>query len=93
MNVTLYNKKGVATEEEVNVFAKSIDGLEKGSNYYILTHNNYPYDPYGADSTREKTLALKLRQTNKDAFQCYTKYLNTRNSLHFTLTLRNFLNG
>jgi len=93
MNVTLYNKKGDITEEDKDVFAKSVGGLQKGSNYYILTHNSYPYDPYGPDSTREKTLSLKLRQTNKEAFQHYTKYLNTRNSLYFTLTLRNFLNG
>tara|TARA_B100000085_G_C18104640_1_gene334617 strand:- start:212 stop:496 length:285 start_codon:yes stop_codon:yes gene_type:complete len=93
MNIKLYDRKGVQTTDEKIAFAKEVDGLEKGSNYYILTHNNYPYDPQGPDSNREKSLSLKLRPTNESAFSYYTKYLNTRNTLHYTRTLRSFLNN
>tara|TARA_B100001094_G_C18022013_1_gene715632 strand:+ start:518 stop:802 length:285 start_codon:yes stop_codon:yes gene_type:complete len=93
MNITLYDRKGIQTVDETSAFAKEITGLEKGSNYYILTCNNYPYDPQGPDSNREKNLTLKLRSTNKVAFSAYTKYLNTRNTLHYTRTLRSFLNN
>lgn len=92
MRTTFYDNKGVQTEDENKAFAKEISGTQQ-QKYYILTHNNYPYDPQGPDSNREKNLNLKLRATNHIAFIAYTKYLNTRNSVHYTMTTRSFLNG
>ena len=92
MRITYYDKKGMQTTNEDKAFAKEISGSEQNK-YYILTCNNYPYDPQGPDSNREKNLSLTLRSTNHIAFIAYTKYLNTRNSVHYTMTTRSFLNG
>ena len=43
MRTTFYDNKGVQTEDEDKAFAKEISGTQQ-QKYYILTHNNYPYD-------------------------------------------------
>lgn len=94
----LYNKLGQISEsDKEKVFAISTEanlGKDKfQKTYSIITQNNSPYDPYGIDSHRESTLALKLKKVSKQTFDYYILYLQTRNSLYMTRAQRSFING
>jgi len=94
----LYNKLGKTCEsEKEKVFATFTEanvGKDKyQKTYSIVTQNNSPYDPYGIDSHRENTLALKLKRVSKQTFDYYIMYLQTRNSLYLTRSQRSFING
>ena len=90
------NKSGEVTiSKNEKVFAKRLSSTtsneEEINKYYILTHNNMPYDPYGIDSHREKNLNTVLRTTSKQVFDDYITYLKTKNRLYMTKTQRNFI--
>lgn len=61
--------------------------------YFIVTHNNIPYDPSGIDSHRESTLNLRLKQVSQATFDSYVLYLKTRNPIYMTKAQRSFING
>ena len=74
MRTTFVDNKGVQTEDEDKAFAKEISGTQQ-QEVYFTTHNNYPYDPQGPDSNREKNLNLKLKIPKSYLrFIAYTKY-------------------
>jgi hypothetical protein len=92
-----FNKLGnLITNDNELVFSSEthifIDDFNKQTKYQVLTHNNKPYDPYGIDSHREKNLDLKLKNVNKDTFEYYLRYLQSKNSLYMTRAQRSFIN-
>lgn len=93
-----YNKLGLpvsSTKEKhfAQYTSKDIGKNARQTKYYILTHNNAPYDPYGPDGHREPYLKLELKSVPKQAFDFYLMYLKTRNSLYITRTQRSYING
>jgi len=90
-----FNKLGEPISNKEKIFAKTLSSTtENGENiikYYVITHNNVPYDPYGIDSHREKNLRTTLRSTSKQVFDDYITYLKTKNRLYMTRTQRNFI--
>jgi hypothetical protein len=74
------------------VFAK-IAANKLYSQYFILTLNNQPYDPYGVDSHRQSSLPLVLKPVNQQTYHYYISYLKTKNSLYMTRAQRSFING
>jgi hypothetical protein len=94
----IYNKNGDIASNNEKIFAREIiTALENGGTqrkYFIMTHNNVPYDPYGIDSHREgRNLRIELKTSNKDSLYYYILYLKTRNSLYLTRTNRSFINA
>jgi hypothetical protein len=92
------NKLGLPiTDESERIFAKTITtDMGEGRiqmKYAILTFNNQPYDPYGADSHRESNLRLEYKPVSKQTHSYYTSYLKTKNSLYMTRAQRSFING
>ena len=90
-----FNKHGdIVSNDSEKIFAKSTASTTHNGEtivkYYVLVHNNIPYDPYGIDSHREKNLQTTLRSTSKQAFEDYITYLKTKNRLYMTRTQRNF---
>jgi hypothetical protein len=95
INEQKFNRQGETIKNDSEkVFAKYVNNTtHNGENiqkYYVLVHNNIPYDPYGTDSHRERTLQTTLRSTSKQAFDDYITYLKTKNRLYMTRTQRNF---
>lgn len=91
----LFDRFGEQTTDKTKAFAKTLSStVENGDDiikYYVITHNNVPYDPYGIDSHREKNLKTVLRSTSKQVFDDYITYLKTKNRLYMTRTQRNFI--
>lgn len=92
-----YNRSGQPSENKEKIFARyteiTLSNGEKQKRYFIMTHNNIPYDPHGIDSHRERNLRTSLKTTSKEAFDYYILYLQTRNLLYMTRTQRSFING
>lgn len=93
-----YNKIGlpvVNTKEKcfARFTTKDVGKGAKQSKYYIMTHNNIPYDPNGPDGHRELYLKLELKSVSKQTFDYYIMYLKTKNSLYMTRTQRSYING
>lgn len=94
----IYNKLGILAESsKEKCFAKhtskNIGGGKNQTKYYILTHNNVPYDPNGPDSHREAYLKMDMKSVSKQTFDYYIMYLKTRNSLYMTRAQRSYING
>ena len=94
----LLNKLGRSiTDESERVFAKTITtDMGEGRvqmKYAIITFNNQPYDPYGADSHRESNLRLEYKPVSQQTYNYYTSYLKSKNSLYMTRAQRSFING
>ena len=94
----LLNKLGrPINNESERVFAKTVTtDIGEGRvqmKYAILTFNNQPYDPYGADSHRESNLRLEYKPVSQQTHNYYTSYLKTKNSLYMTRAQRSFING
>lgn len=98
INEILLNKLGrPILDESERVFAKTIitnigEGILQ-TKYAILTFNNQPYDPYGADSHRESNLRLEYKPVSQQTHNYYISYLKTKNSLYMTRAQRSFING
>jgi hypothetical protein len=92
-----YNRSGQLSENKEKVFARytevNLSKGEKQQRYFIMTHNNIPYDPYGIDSHRERNLRTSLKTVSRQTFDYYILYLQTRNLLYMTRTQRSFING
>jgi hypothetical protein len=92
-----YNRSGQLSENKEKVFARyteiSLPKGDKQKRYFIMTHNNVPYDPHGIDSHRERNLRTNLKTVSKQTFDYYILYLKTRNLLYMTRTQRSFING
>lgn len=93
-----YNKLGlpISTQKEkcfARFIIKDVGKGAKQSKYYIMTHNNIPYDPNGPDGHRELYLKLELKSVSKQTFDYYLMYLKTKNSLYMTRTQRSYING
>lgn len=85
------------SDESERVFAKTItsdigDGRIQ-MKYVIITFNNQPYDPYGADSHRESNLRLEYKPVSQQTYSYYVSYLKSKNSLYMTRAQRSFING
>jgi hypothetical protein len=98
INEVLLNKLGrPVLDESERVFAKTITtDMGEGRvqmKYIILTFNNQPYDPYGADSHRESNLRLEYKTVSQQTHNYYVSYLKTKNSLYMTRAQRSFING
>jgi hypothetical protein len=94
----LFNKFGdTPAGEKDKVFAKYTKAtLGNGAfqkKYYVLTHNNAPYDPTGIDSHRESTLNMQLKSVSQTTFDNYVLYLKTKNPIYMTKAQRSFING
>lgn len=92
-----YNRFGEPSKNKEKVFARyneiTLNGGAVQKRYFITTHNNCPYDPYGIDSHREQNLRTQLKSVSKQTFDYYMLYLKTRNLLYMTRTQRSFING
>jgi hypothetical protein len=93
-----YNKLGLPiVNPKEKCFAqhtsKDIGKGARQNKYYIITHNNIPYDPNGPDGHRELYLTLELKSVSKQTFDYYLMYLKTKNSLYITRTQRSYING
>lgn len=96
--IEYYNKLGLPLKsQKEKCFAqytcKDIGKGAKQNKYYIITHNNLPYDPNGPDGHRELYLKLELKSVSKQTFDYYLMYLKTKNSLYMTRTQRSYING
>jgi hypothetical protein len=88
---TNFNKNGLVANVKDKVYAKSVDN-ETEQFYYIKTYQNQPFDPMGANATRENYLETKMKRVSKDTFDFYLIYLQTNNSIYLTRTNRRFIN-
>ena len=60
--------------------------------YFIKTHKNVPYDPWGMYAHRENYLETKFKVVSKGTFDYYMMYLKTKNSIYMTRSQRSFIN-
>lgn len=88
---TNFNRNGLVANSKDKVYAKSVSS-EKEQHYYIKTYQNQPFDPMGANATRERYLETKMKRVSKDTFDFYLIYLQTNNSIYLTRTNRRFIN-
>lgn len=92
-----YNRSGQLSENKEKIFARYTEIVlskgDKQKRYFIMTHNNVPYDPLGIDSHRERNLRTELKTVSKQTFDYYLLYLKTRNILYMTRAQRSFING
>ena len=68
-------------------------GNTSKTRYLVATYLGSLYDPMGGYSNREAKLELQMKQTNKEAFVNYVRYVQTRNRLNLIAAERGFLNG
>ena len=89
---TDFDKRGgiVINSKEMSYARKTT--TENTKKYYIKTHKNIPYDPWGMYAHRESYLETKFKSVSKDTFDYYMMYLKTRNSIYMTRSQRSFIN-
>jgi hypothetical protein len=92
-----FNKLGkLVTNSKQKVFAKRLSITTNGDeqvSYFILFHENKPYDFIGPQSNREPSLSLKLHKVTQSVFDNYLKYLQTKKTLYFTMLNRSYMNA
>ena len=82
------DKNGNETENESLGFAKISKDGDK-SIYYLLYGRGEIVDPHHVDSNvRKRGSYYKFKKVDKEAFDSYAKFLNTKNRLYFTIARR-----
>jgi|9_EtaG_2_1085328.scaffolds.fasta_scaffold56782_2 hypothetical protein len=92
-----YNKLGdIVESEKETVYAKCQQVFLRDATqnqFYVLVANGNLLDPRGTDSHRINTLKKELRKTNKQTFDYYLKYLQSKNTLFLRRAERSYING
>ena len=68
-------------------------GSKKKTRYLVATYLGTLYDPMGGYSNRETKLELDMKETNKEAYTNYVRYVQNKNRLNLIAAERGFLNG
>jgi hypothetical protein len=93
---TLFDKTGsIVIGKKEKSYAKKISTTknnELSERYYLKSHENVPYDPWGLHSHRETYLDMKFKSVSKNTFDYYMMYLKTKNNLYMTRCQRSFIN-
>ena len=92
-----YNKAGnIVVDDKETVYAKCQQVFLRDTvqnQFYVLVANGNLLDPRGTDSHRINTLKKELRKTNKQTFDYYLKYLQSKNTLFLRRAERSYING
>ena len=93
---TLFDKTGsIVIGKKEKSYAKKISTTknnELSERYYLKSHENVPYDPWGMYAHRANYLETKFKAVSKSTFDYYMMYLKTRNAIYMTRSQRSFIN-
>lgn len=91
-----YNSSGQHAEENDTIYAECKEYLLRDTaqkQFYVLTSNGNLLDPKGTDSHRINTIRKELKKTNKNTFEYYVQYLQTKSAVFLRRAERSYING
>ena len=88
-----YDKNGSVITEEVEKSCAYIATLRDAESYYIKSLRGLLFDPQGTDADKINSIAAKFSKVEKETFDFYIKYLETKQNNSLTWAERSFLNG
>lgn len=94
--VSYYDKTGKSCNEDKAV-AKVVqiateDGMDVTITYHVKHGRGQLFDPYGIDMNKTNAFDFQFKKVDKDIFDNYTKYLNTRREYFLTTARRAYIN-
>lgn len=95
--VSLYDKYGKLCEEENKSVAKTVQISSENketvlTTYYVKHGRGQLFDPYGLDMNKTKAFDFQFRKVDKEIFEAYSKYLQTRREVYLISARRLFIN-
>ena len=87
-----YNEKGVESETLDNDFLAKKTVLGKEEQYFVTLRSNELYNPLSTHANRNSKFLTKLKKVDKQTFNYYIKFLETKNLKYFNLTNRGLIN-
>lgn len=95
--VSLYDKYGKSCDEENSAVAKTVQISSENKDalvvaYYVKHGRGQLFDPYGLDMNKTKAFDFQFRKVDKEIFESYFKYLQTRREVYLISARRLFIN-
>lgn len=94
--ISYIDKTGKECDQILGVakLVKSVDEFDKSksnTNYYIKYRRGELFDPYGIDALKVNAKDTKYRKVDKDIYEKYCTYLQTRREVFFLEAKRDFI--
>ena len=93
--VAYYDKSGKDCEEDRAV-AKIVQINNENNSivtsYHVKHGRGQLFDPYGLDMNKTKAFDFQFRKVDKEIFESYSKYLQTRREIYLISARRLFIN-
>jgi hypothetical protein len=88
---TYYGSDGSESQEDGRNSCAYLVKSDKVQNYYVKFFRGRVIDPYGMDSGKIKSDMAEYKKVQKDTFNFYVKYLETRKSSYLSWAERSHI--